>query len=300
MLRKSLLVMLALSASTWAAVTPRSSNYDSHMQNVSYNSQNSTIVNARVGYVSTLIFDDDEEVIDAEAGFENGWIVKKSANRVKIRPAPITQPVTDAEGKNVNQVFLPTAKDWKTNLFVTTSKRYYSLILNVIDDDKPAEGLAFVVRYQYPDDSRKQTETARQAREKELQEVQEKDRISAAFRNATTPRNWSYTKRVATGSENITPDFAYDDGRFTYLGFSPQKTIPSPFVVVNDAEQVVTPTFTTQASYKVMIVRSLSPRFVLRYGNAVVGIENAGYGKVAVADGDTVSPNVTLEMRNNG
>lgn len=296
---RSLLLLLAISItpSTWAAITPHASAYDSHMQNVAYNSQNTTVLNTRVGYVSTLVFDDDEEVIEAEAGFENGWTVTKSANRVKIRPAPITQPVTDADGNTSKQVFLPTSNDWKTNMFVTTSKRYYSLILNVIDDDKPADGLAFVVRYQYPDDTRKRSEIARLAREKELQEIRDKERIEKAFKNATTPRNWNYTKRVATGSDSIAPDFAYDDGRFTYLGFSPQKTIPSPFVLVNGAEQVVTPTFSTQGNYKVMIVRTLSPRFVLRYGNAVVGLENAGFGKVAVTNGDTVSSNVALELK---
>ncbi|ECG9331101.1 P-type conjugative transfer protein VirB9 [Salmonella enterica] len=298
MLKKMLIAALMLAPfSSLAAITPRSSSYDKHMQNVAYNSQNSTIVNARVGYVSTLIFDDDETVIDAEAGFENGWIIKTSANRVKIRPAPITQPVTNADGSNVQQVFLPTAKDWKTNLFVTTSKRYYSVILNVIDDDKPSDNLAFVVRYSYPDDERRQSETAKQARERELQERREKDMIATAFKTATVPRNWSYTKRVAAGSENIAPDFAYDDGRFTYLGFSPQKTIPSPFVVVNDAEQVVTPTFSRQGNYTVMTVRMLTPRFVLRYGAAVVGIENTAYGKVVVASGDTVSASVELEAK---
>ncbi|VFS87433.1 Type IV secretory pathway, VirB9 components [Raoultella planticola] len=38
-------------------------------QNVSYNSQNATVVNTRPGYVTTLLFDDDETVIDAQAGF---------------------------------------------------------------------------------------------------------------------------------------------------------------------------------------------------------------------------------------
>ncbi|VFT74633.1 P-type conjugative transfer protein VirB9 [Klebsiella aerogenes] len=54
-----------------------------------------------------------------------------------VSPNPITQPVTDASGNNVSQVFLPTAKDWKTNLFVVTSKRDYSLELNVLDHDSP-------------------------------------------------------------------------------------------------------------------------------------------------------------------
>ncbi|KFH74582.1 type VI secretion protein, partial [Escherichia coli] len=189
MLKITLIAALLIAPfSCLAVVTPRSSSYDSHMQNVAYNSQNSTIVNARVGYVSTLIFDDDEDVIEAEAGFENGWIIKKSANRVKIRPAPITQPVTSPDGTTVKQVFLPTAKDWKTNLFVTTTKnRHYSVVLNVIDDDKPIDNLAFVVQYSYPADVRQLSDDAKLARERELQEQREKALIATAFKTATAP-----------------------------------------------------------------------------------------------------------------
>ncbi|MBA0219461.1 TrbG/VirB9 family P-type conjugative transfer protein, partial [Pectobacterium brasiliense] len=85
------------------------SGYDSRMQNVSYNSQNATVVKTRPGYVTTLLFDDDETVTDAQAGFPKGWTVTKSDNRVGVSPNPITQPVTDASGNNVSQVFLPTA-----------------------------------------------------------------------------------------------------------------------------------------------------------------------------------------------
>ncbi|EDS0772141.1 P-type conjugative transfer protein VirB9, partial [Salmonella enterica] len=70
-------------------------------------------------------------------------------------------------------------------------------------------------------------------------------------------------------------------------------------VVVNGNEQVITPTFTEQDNYRVMVLRSLSPRFVLRYGNGtggqVVGIENSGFGKVTTDLGDTISPSVKLE-----
>src|SRR5471032_2084648 len=121
MLKKSLgLTLILASGVVWGAAIPRGSTWDSRMQNVFYNSQNTTVVNTRPGYVTTLLFDDDEEVIDAQAGFPKGWTVTKSDNRVGrvgVSPNPITQPVTDASGNNVSQVFLPTAKDWKTNLF---------------------------------------------------------------------------------------------------------------------------------------------------------------------------------------
>jgi len=296
MLKKSLgLTLILASYVAWGAAMPRGSTWDSRMQTVFYNSQNATVVNTRPGYVTTLLFDDDEEVMDAQAGFPKGWTVTRSNNRVGVSPNPITQPVTDASGNNVSQVFLPTAKDWKTNLFVVTSKRDYSLELNVLDNDSPSQ--AFVIRYRYPDETRRQSDAANATRLKMLGETQEKQQIATAFKQATTPRNWRYTKRVAAGSASIAPDFTYDDGRFTYIGFSPVKILPSAFLVVNGQEQAVTPRIVSQGNYTVMVVRALSPRLVLRYGNAVVGIENAAYGQSTVAGGDTVSPAVTLEAK---
>ncbi|WP_396125581.1 P-type conjugative transfer protein VirB9 [Escherichia coli] len=289
--------LLLTAASAWGAATPRGSAYDSRMQNIPYNSQNTTVINTRAGYITTLVFDADEEVITATAGFPQGWTITPDHNRVGISPAPVKQPVTDADGKTVQKIFTPTQQDWQTNLFVTTTKRDYSLMLNVIDNDREAGNLAFVVRFSYPDDTRRQNDAARLARQQELQAAQEKERIQFALKKSTAPRNWNYTRRVAAGSESITPDFAYDDGRFTYLGFSPQKLIPSPTVIVGGSEQVITPTFSTEGNYRVMVLRSLSPRFVLRYGSQVVGIENGSYGKVTVANGSTVSPDVKLESK---
>lgn len=245
-------------------------------------------------YVTTLLFDDDETVIDAQAGFPKGWTVTKSDNRVGVSPNPITQPVTDASGNNVSQVFLPTAKDWKTNLFVVTSKRDYSLELNVLDHDSHAQ--AFVIRYHYPAEVRQQSAAASAERQTQQRERQEKQQIAAAFGQASTPRNWRYTKRVAAGSASIAPDFAWDDGRFAYIGFSPIKTLPSVFRVVNGREQALTPRTVKQGNYIVMVVPA-APQLVLRYGTSVVGIENDGFGRIAITRSDTVSPSVTLEAR---
>ncbi len=296
MMLKHTLLLTGLLAScvAWSAATPRGSAYDSRMQNVTYNSQNATVVSTRPGYVTMLVFDDDETVIDAQAGFPKGWTVTKSDNRVGVSPNPITQPVTDASGNNVSQVFLPTAKDWKTNLFVVTSKRDYSLELNVLDKDLPA--LAFVIRYRYPDELRKKSAAASAARQQHQQEALDRQRIAAAFGQATTPRNWRYTKRVAAGSAAIAPDFTWDDGRFAYIGFSPTKTLPSVFRVVNGQEQAVTPRTIKQGNHTVMAVPA-SPQLVLRYGTSVVGIENDGFGRIPLTDSDTVSPSVMLEAK---
>ncbi|WP_410528834.1 P-type conjugative transfer protein VirB9 [Serratia sp. AXJ-M] len=296
MMLKHILLLTGLLAScvAWSSATPRGSAYDSRMQNVTYNSQNVTVVSTRPGYVTMLVFDDDETVIDAQAGFLRGWTVTKSDNRVGVSPNPIAQPVTDASGNNISQVFLPTAKDWKTNLFVVTSKRDYSLELNVLDKDSPAQ--AFIIRYHYPDELRKKSAAASATRQQQQQEALDRQRIASAFRHPATPRNWRYTRRVAAGSASIAPDFAWDDGRFAYIGFSPAKTLPSVFRVVNGQEQAVTPGTVKRGNYTVMVVPA-SPQLVLRYGSSVVGIENDGFGRIPLTNSDTVSPSVTLEAK---
>lgn len=296
MLRKFVLIGLLFASSTaWCAATPRSSAYDSRIQTVAYSNQNTTIVNTRPGYITTLLFNDGEEVIEAQAGFPKGWTVTKSGNRVGVSPNPVTQPVTDASGTNTNTVFLPTAKEWKTNLLVVTSMRVYSLELNVLDSDSPSQ--AFVIRYRYPDDDHQKSEAANAARQKLLRETLRKQRIAADFAQASMPRNWHYTKRVTAGSESIAPDFTYDDSRFTYLGFSAAKTLPSVFRIVNGEEQTETPQITRQDNYTLMAVRAASSHLVLRYGSAVVGIENMAFGQAIPASGDTVSSTVTLEAK---
>ena len=290
------LLMVLFASPSWGAITPHGSRYDSHMQQVSYNAQNSTVVNTRVGYVTTLLFADDEVVSQADAGFEKGWQITKEGNSVSIRPAPIAQPVTDESGTSTQQVFLPVNKDWKTNLFVRTSKHIYSMDLAIIDDGQKADNQAYVITWNYPAERQQANKQALDATREAQRQAQEQADISKAFNSATAPRNWSYTKRVAKGSDDITPDFAYDDGRFTYLGFSALKKIPTPTLMVNGNEQTTIPSFRKVGNYRVMIV-NVSRQIVLRYNSAVVGIENTAFGKATVSNGSTVSPDVRLDIK---
>ncbi|WP_312721683.1 TrbG/VirB9 family P-type conjugative transfer protein, partial [Escherichia sp. AM3] len=69
--------------------------------------------------------------------------------------------------------------------------------------------------------------------------------INRELENAKSPRNWQYYKRVAEGSQDISPDYAYDDGRYTWLGFSPTKKIPSVFVMSGNEETITNPVIVT-------------------------------------------------------
>lgn len=282
-----------------AAVSPSSRGYDSRMQQVSYNASNTTVITAGVGYLSTLVFDDEETVLDARPGMEKGWDIKHDANRVYIRAVPIAQPVPGENGQQVNQVFEPTSKDWVTNLFIVTTKRYYSVELHVQEVGKPTGTLSYVVSYTYPQETRAKAAKMESARLKELQQQQENQRIEKALANAQVPRNWEYYMQVGKDSGMITPDFAYDDGRFTYIGFSPVKKLPAAFMYSNGKEIATNPGIKQKGNYKVIVIPQVNPTFVLRYGNAVIGLVNKGFGKVTVKDGSTVSPNVERVEVNN-
>lgn len=285
--------LLAISASAFAETIPRGSSYDARMQQVVYNAQNVSVVNTRAGYVSTLIFDDDESVLKADAGFEAAWEIKSDANRVTIRPRPITQGAPGADGNTEQVVIPPNSHDWRSNLLVVTNKRVYSLDLNVLDDDNKAQP-AYVVSFRYPGEVAQQARLNQAQQQLEIARQAEAARTEKALSTAQIPRNWDYQMRVGKYSRQITPDLTWDDGRFTFLGFSPQKKIPSLFEFDGTKEQVLDPSVERKGSYTVLVVHALVPSLILRSGNAVVGVENNGYGKVHIEDGDTVSPRVQL------
>ncbi|BBI93074.1 hypothetical protein [Serratia symbiotica] len=51
-----------------AAALPHGSRFDGRMQQVSYNADNTTVINTWVAFLSTLLFDDEEIVLDARTG----------------------------------------------------------------------------------------------------------------------------------------------------------------------------------------------------------------------------------------
>ena len=92
--------LLLTAASAWGAATPHGSAYDSRMQNIPYNSQNTTVINTRAGYITTLVFDADEEVITATAGFPQGWTITSDRNRMRTaKPSRRFSPPRSRTGR---------------------------------------------------------------------------------------------------------------------------------------------------------------------------------------------------------
>ncbi|WP_184312270.1 TrbG/VirB9 family P-type conjugative transfer protein, partial [Klebsiella pneumoniae] len=75
MMKKLTFTALALMmcSAAWGAAIPQASRYDSRVQQVIYNPQNVTVVNTKPGFMTTLVFDNDEAVISAKPGFDEAW-----------------------------------------------------------------------------------------------------------------------------------------------------------------------------------------------------------------------------------
>lgn len=285
------LLILVTSNTTWAAAVPHASRYDARMQQVIYNPQNVTVVNTHAGFMTTLVFDSDEAVLSARPGFEEAWEATPEANRVSVRPVALIQGAPGEDANTTQVVIPPNGRDWRTNLFVVTSKRFYNLELNVTDDTS-SQPPAFQVTFRYPDEVRSKAQRDTTSRLTALQRQQERALVHKMLSAAQHPRNWNFLKYPGQDSDHIVPDFAFDDGRFTFLGFSPRKRIPSVFHWLNGQEQVVNSSIQKQGNFSVVVIQEIASRLVLRSGHAVVGVENRSAGVVRTADGTTVSPQV--------
>ncbi|WP_186803178.1 TrbG/VirB9 family P-type conjugative transfer protein, partial [Escherichia coli] len=115
------------------------------------------------------------------------------------------------------------------------------------------------------------------------------------------PKNWNYFMRVNEkyDSRRIAPDFAYDNGIFTFLGFSSGKVFPAPTVVRDGQEQQPAFNVETKGKYKIMVIHNVNDKFVLRYGKSVVGVVNKSFGKVLTDQMSTSSPAVERVEVNN-
>lgn len=258
------LILMSIAVSVLAHETPKGSHYDVRMQKVSYNPEDVIKIDTRLGFVTTIVFDDDEIIEKAISGFEAGWNIVTYQNKLFISAVPVEQELAQESEQEIENVimkkFEPSSKDWRTNLFVSTNKRHYSMDLNLTHRGP----YAHVVCYIYPE---------------KKQHNQEKQKIATSLVQDKHPRNWNYHFKMGEGSEAIVPDFAYDDGALTYLGFRQGKSFPSVFLLNNGDEQIINHSVEQKGSYKVMVIHKLNKAFVLRYGHQVVGILNKSFGQ---------------------
>lgn len=280
-----LLLFFLMNSNVFGAAIPKSFKYDKRITYTNYNASDVFVINAKNGYVSVLEFSSDERIVNIATGFANGWELIDRENYLFIKPKAYIvdtkeQNFETEKGDEVSfpAVIQPNSKDWKTNLIVTTNKRFYSfdLILN----DENSTKINYKVEFKYPTDKQKLEDAQKLAYEKKMTEEQNKTNINIALNKTTIPRNWDFLMHINKGSDTIAPDFAYDDGVFTYLGFNNTKTIPSVFLYDEaNEESILNSHLKKDGKYDVLVIHKTAQKILLRSGKKLVGIFNQGYAK---------------------
>lgn len=272
-MKKIIICSLIIVELVFAVSTPRPSKYDKRMVSSTYNANDVTKVYTHVGYTTAIKFDASERIMDIASGFTDGYYFIDRSNTLFISPKPYISNISmndSGEMKNEVVALEPNPDDWKTNLIVVTNKRDYVFDLILAKND-----VHYKVSFRYPNDEKALSKKEALLRAQE----RNKKAIDKELGKTSVPRNWDFYMNVNPGSDDITPDFAYDDGVFTYLGFASTKTIPSVFKFENKEESILNTHVKKDGNYDVLVVHKTTPMIILRSGNKIVGILNDGYAK---------------------
>ena len=272
---------------------PKNSKYDNRINHINYNGENVTLIKLAVGYVTMLEFANDERSINIVTGFSDGWEILAKENFVFLKPKSYAvkqneQTLTDENGKKIklDSFIHPTSEieKWKTNLIITTNKRIYSFDLVLVDNN---ESFNYQISFRYPqeeilkrEEERKKIELAQLKADEKSKKVAEKNKIENELNRVNVPRNYDFVMHINKNSENIAPNFAYDDGVFTYIGFDNTKTMPSVFLFdETNGETMANTHIEKHGNYEVLVIHQTAQNIFLRSGDKLVGVKNNGYAK---------------------
>lgn len=279
-----ILLLSIFITSVHAEIDPNKSTFDPRIRTLNYNADDVTKITAVDGYTTTIKFSDKEILQYVTTGFEDGWQHKIQNNYLIIIPKPVVNERSD--------FYLPKSPEWNTNLVVITNKREYSFQLDLGENGNEN---SFFVKFNYPTEIAEEKRQENLKKTKILQENQNNELVKRSLGKLTVPINWDYYKSVNDNSESIVPDFVYDDGVLTFIGFSNEKQIPSVFLVNPDkTEEMLTYNMRADVlnNYRTLVVHQVAERLILRNGKQVVGIFNKSFGMYKPAYKTTNNNNV--------
>ena len=275
-----LLVAIGLVAScgAHAAEVPEPGASDSRVRFVNYKPDQVTMVTVQRGSVTRLVLGDDERIAVAATGFsadcskpELEWCVRADAgtNQIWVKPK---------DGATSN------------NLELKTDKRDYSFAFKVLKDPVSDRDSRHALRaepmyrviFRYPMKAPGLPPGLLSlGNAMPATVIDEKSIVAERIEGAEpVPRNWNYSMQVLTGGEEIAPTLVFDDGRFTYFKFPANREVPSIYYISPNAEEQ---RINFHMEGDVAVVQRMGRRFVLRLGEAVVGVWNDSFDVDGVA-----------------
>ncbi len=260
---------LLLSAPFALALTvPKASPYDTRIQNADYNANDVFEINTKVGIGTQVLFAEGEEIAKDKAisGFIDGWSLEPVGNSLFIKASAIKGK--DAEGKDI--LVEPIPGQWNSNILVSTNRRVYVLDLKLLSGGAK---VAYLVKFNYPEDELKKAQA-----EKLAKELAEEKKV--IMEKTPVVKNMSYKMQAGKKSSNIEPGNVFDDGEFTYFTFAGNREIPAIFHVSENKEESIVNSHIDPKMPGTIVVHRIGRQFVLRYGDAVVGVYNEAFDKI--------------------
>ena len=286
------LIAVSVLPTGWASAAelPAPGALDQRVRYVTYKQDEVTTIHVSRGVITRIVLGEDELIVTAATGFQGDcakaeaeWCIRADVgtNHVWVKP-----------------------KDHAThnNLEIRTDKRDYSLEFQVLADHKlgrsrkPSDGQGseeamyrVIFRHPIPLPNPHSVMAINAALEHRKQAREEQQTLADRLASFTPePKNWAYSMEVVPGSDEIAPALVFDDGRFTYFSFPPNRDIPAIFYLSPVGEET---RLNVHMEQELAVVERMGRRFVLRLGQAVVGVWNDAYEKTGVppANGVTVS-----------
>lgn len=237
------LVVLPFSAS--ALEVPHGGEYDERVKFVDYNPAEVVGLTAHYGFSTHIEFAPGESILKIGMGDHQAWDLGHLGNHLFIKPK------ADKAG---------------TNMTVLTDRHVYNFELDAHSSLRGAHpvpnDMVFQLKFRYP------SEEALRA-----QAVAQNSALQDKLNNhdGPQPQNWNYWVK---GSEELAPNVAYDDRRFTYLTFANNKEMPAVYVENSDGTESLV---NAHVEGDVIVAHKIARKFVLRKGKLVAGVFNRAY-----------------------
>ncbi|MDH5723001.1 MAG: P-type conjugative transfer protein VirB9 [Alphaproteobacteria bacterium] len=248
---------LALTSPALAGKTPRPGSADARVKTFTYHDRDVYRITAHYGFSTVLEFAPTENIETIALGDSDAWQT--------IKP-----------GRN-NLLFIkPLEQNASTNMTVVTNERIYTFELSAKSaQSHRSTDLSFRIKFIYPE-----------LIDLELANIGKSKNNGFNPKEFTpssvAPENWNL-KYSYSGSKNLRPIRAFDDGIFTYLQFSNIRKAPAVFSVDEQGNEAIV-NYSMRGKY--LVVESLARQFTLRDGNDSTCIFNDDFPEIKTVSAD--------------
>lgn len=246
-----------------AEIIPSGGAADQRVKSVAYDANNVVAIVGHYGFVTHIQLGANETVQSVAMGDSLAWEVAPTGNHLFVKPRE------------------PNAT---TNMSVVTSpgNRVYQFVLTAHESKNGARprpnDMFFAVNFRYPEEERRAREAAAK---KDVAE-------NTLARTPSQGTNFNYW---ACGDRAVAPDYAMDDGRFTYLRFAANRDMPAIFEELRPGKEALV---NTHVEGDWIVVQRVLPRLILRRGEQVACVDNRSFNPNGIS---TRSSTVNEDVR---